>query len=187
MTLSEVEKLFKEHFHCAVYTAQTIVQSKEVAEDIVQNVFIKLLDFDTRTVKYPVSFFYTCVRNAALDYSRSHACMLNAMHNFRLTREHASADEAVEAAGEFDFLPAEEAERLLRVRQLFQAVEQLPPRTREVVKQVYFQDRSYQETADLLGISLATVKSHMYHSFRLLRERLTDLCKGRKQKKAAKC
>lgn len=182
MTLSEIEKLFKEHFHCAVYTAQTIVQSKEVAEDIVQNVFIKLLDFDSRTVKYPVNFFYTCVRNAALDYSRSHAYMLNAMNNFRLTREQAATEEAKE----FDFLPAEEAERLGRVRQLFQAVEQLPPRTREVVKQVYFQDRSYQETADLLGISLATVKSHMYLSFRLLRERLAELCKGRKQKKAAK-
>lgn len=184
MSLLEVEKLFKEHFHCAVYTAQEIVQSKEVAEDIVQNVFIKLLDLDIRTVKYPVSFLYTCVRNAALDYSRSHAYSLNAMNNFRLTREQS----AVEQAEEFDFLPAEEAERLMRVRQLFHAVEQLPPRTREVVKHIYFQDRSYQETADLLGVSLATVKSHMYNSMRMLRERLTELYKkGRKRKKAGEC
>ncbi|WP_418991076.1 sigma-70 family RNA polymerase sigma factor [Alistipes sp.] len=181
MSLTEIEKLFNDHFHCAVYTAQTVVSSKEVAEDIVQNVFIKLLDIDTGEVKFPVSFLYTCVRNAALDYSRTHAYSLRAMSNFKFTRELSRREDE-----SFDYLPAEEAEQLVRVRQLFHAVEQLPPRTREVVKQVYFHDRSYQETADMLGVSLSTVKSHMYQSFRLLRERLAGLYAGRKRKKAAR-
>lgn len=87
--------------------------------------------------------------------------------------------------GEFDYILPEEAEHFIRVRSLFSAVEQLPPRTREVVKYVYFNNRSYQETADLLGISLATVKSHMYQSFRMLREKLTGICKEKKQKKSS--
>lgn len=182
MTLTQVEALFKNHFRLAVYTAQQIVQSKEVAEDIVQNVFIKLLDIDTGDVKFPVGFLYTCVRNAALDYSRTHAYSLRAMSSFRLLREHDRPDDEG-----FDLLPAEESERLQRLAPLFRAVEQLPPRTREVVRQVYFHERSYQETADLLGVSLSTVKSHMYQSFRLLRERLAGLYGGRKRKNAADC
>lgn len=179
MLLSDVEKLFKEHFHCAVYMAQTIVPSKEIAEDIVQNVFIKLLDFDAKDIKFPARFLYTCVRNAALDYSRSHAYSLRMMNNFQLATKRDPND------GEyFDCLPFEEAERLSRVRHVFSAVEQLPPRTREVVKEVYFNDRSYQQTADLLGISLATVKSHMYQSFRMLREKLAGLHKDYRHKKS---
>ena len=180
MSLPEVEKLFNEHFHCAVYMAQSIVSSKEIAEDIVQNVFIKLLDDRYSDVKYPASFLYICVRNAALDYSRAHAYSLRTMSKFQRTREASDAEE------DFNFLPAEESERLMHVQQLFKAVEQLPPRTREVVRQVYFNDRSYQETADLLGVSLATIKSHMYQSFRLLRERLAGLYQGHARKKKAK-
>lgn len=177
MSLPEVEKLFNEHFHCAVYMAQSIVSSKEIAEDIVQNVFVKLLDDRHSNVKYPVSFLYICVRNAALDYSRSQVYSLRAMNRFQRLREEGPSDE------EFNFLPAEEAEHLMHVQQLFKAMEQLPPRTREVVRQVYFNDRSYQETADLLGVSLATIKSHMYQSFKMLRERLAGFYPGRARKK----
>ena len=160
--------------------AQKIVSSKEVAEDIVQNVFIKLLDIDTKDIKVPARFLYTCVRNAALDYSRSHAYSMQAMNNFQVMKKAESGEN-----GEFDYILPEEAEHFIRVRSLFSAVEQLPPRTREVVKYVYFNNRSYQETADLLGISLATVKSHKYQSFRMLREKLTGICKEKKQKKSS--
>lgn len=181
MSLSEVEKLFKEHFHCAVYTAQTIVSSKEVAEDIVQNVFIKMLDINTKEVKVPARFLYTCVRNAALDYSRTHAYSLRAMTNFKMAGEIELEEEEC-----FDYLPATEADKLSRLRRVFAAVEQLPPRTREVVKHIYFNERSYQETADMLGVSLATVKSHMYQSFKMLREKLAALHQNSKHKKTAK-
>lgn len=180
MSVSDLEILFNEHFNCAVYMAQTIVSSKEIAEDIVQNVFIKLLDVDTKEIKFPARFLYACVRNAALDYSRSHAHSMQAMNNFRIMTQSDRAD-----AEQFDCFPAEEAENMTRVRQLFSAVEQLPPRTREVVKHVYFDNLTYQQTADLLGVSLATVKSHMYQSFRMLREKLTGLHKDRRQKKSS--
>lgn len=161
--------------------AQTIVSSKEVAEDIVQNIFIKLLDMNTKDVKFPAQFLYTCVRNAALDYSRTHAYSLRAMNKFMLINKQERIDDEF-----FDYLPSGEAEKLTRIRHIFSAVEQLPPRTREVVKQVYFHDRSYQEAADTLGVSLATVKSHMYQSFRMLREKLAGFSRYRRNKNIAK-
>lgn len=179
MSVPDLEKLFNDHFNCAVYMAQKIVLSKQVAEDIVQNVFIKLLDIDTKDIKFPARFLYTCVRNAALDYSRSHAHSMQVMNNFQTMMKTESTDD-----GELDCLLPEQAENLIRVRRLFSAVEQLPPRTREVVKHVYFDNRSYQQTADLLGVSLATVKSHMYQSFRMLREKLAGIYKKKKQKKS---
>lgn len=178
MSVSDLEKLFNEHFNCAVYMAQKIVSSKEVAEDIVQNVFIKLLDVDLKELKSPARFLYTCVRNAALDHARSQAHSVQVMDHFRIMKRVELRDDA-----DFDCLSPEEAEDFNRVRSLFSAVEQLPPRTREVVKHVYFDNRTYQETADMLGVSLATVKSHMYQSFRMLREKLAGICKNRKKRK----
>lgn len=167
MTIFAIEKLFKEHFRCAVYQAQSIVSSREVAEDIVQNVFTKLLDMDLSEVKYPKSFLYTCVRHAALDHVRNRDNSQRTLDRISSTEEFREAYPA-----QTDTHPEEDAEHLKRLRRLFAAIEQLPPKTREVVKMVCLNGRSYQEAADLLSVSLATVKSHMYQSFKLLRERL---------------
>lgn len=170
MTFFAIETLFKEHFRCAVYTAQSIVLSREVAEDIVQNVFIKLLDTDISSVKYPASFLYTCVRHAALDYVRNNTRAEMALEELK------SPQELSEVYGDgCEYFSGDEAEHLERVRKLFSAIEQLPPKTRDVVKMVYLEGYSYREAAEVLSVSLATVKSHMYQSFKMLREKMTSL------------
>lgn len=170
MTFFAIETLFKEHFRCAVYTAQSIVSSREAAEDIVQNVFIKLLDTDISSVKYPASFLYTCVRHAALDYVRSNVRAGMALDELKSPEE--LADVYSDGA---EYFLGEEAEHMERVRKLFSAIEQLPPKTRDVVKIVYLEGYSYQEAADVLSVSLATIKSHMYQSFKILREKMISL------------
>lgn len=176
MTLSAIEKLFKEHFRCAAYTAQSIVSSKQVAEDIVQNVFIKLLDTELSNIKNPVSFLYTCVRNASLDYLRNESNALRRLESVSATNDFAEV-----YGRNSDEFPAEDAEHLHRLHSLLQAVDQLPPKTREVVKMVYLDGNSYQETAEIMNISLSTVKAHMYQSFKMLREKI-----GRRQEPSAK-
>jgi RNA polymerase sigma-70 factor (ECF subfamily) len=56
--------------------------------------------------------------------------------------------------------------------QLRMAILALPPHYRAVVELRHFQDRSYEEIAETLGISLSDVKSHLFRARRLLRERL---------------
>ena len=64
---SEYEALFRQHFRLATLYAERIVGSAHEAEDIVQEVFIALLDVDFSQIRQKESYLYRCVRNAALD------------------------------------------------------------------------------------------------------------------------
>lgn len=55
------------------------------------------------------------------------------------------------------------------------ALDALTPRQRAVIVARYFDDRSERETADLLGVSLGTVKSTAHDALARLRERVPDL------------
>jgi RNA polymerase sigma-70 factor (ECF subfamily) len=58
--------------------------------------------------------------------------------------------------------------------QLRSALLALPPHYRAVVELRHFQELSYEEIAEALGISLSDVKSHLFRARRMLRARLED-------------
>ncbi|MDR0544321.1 MAG: sigma-70 family RNA polymerase sigma factor [Odoribacteraceae bacterium] len=155
-----VEKLFNEHFDAAVHLARRIVLSREEAEDIVQEVFIRMLDVNLDALDSLPAFLYACTRNKALDHVRKNA---------RLTRPVAlpeSSDDSPETL-------AREIEHAETLSRLAMAIEQLPKQSREVVKLVCLSGCSYKEASRQLGISLATVKTHVYRSFKKIRETLS--------------
>ena len=59
-------------------------------------------------------------------------------------------------------------------RQLMSAVEGLPDPLRQAVMLYYYDDLSYRELAELLGVSAATVNARLTKARALLRERLTE-------------
>jgi len=52
------------------------------------------------------------------------------------------------------------------------AVAELPPRYRAVVTLFYLEERSYNEVAEILGIPMGTLKTHLHRARQLLREKL---------------
>jgi len=59
-------------------------------------------------------------------------------------------------------------------RQLMTEVEALPENLRQVVMMYYYEDVSYRELAEILGISPATVNARLTKARAILRGRLTD-------------
>ncbi len=59
----------------------------------------------------------------------------------------------------------------LRVRE---AVNALPPRYRAVVTLFYLEERSYKEVAEVLGIPMGTLKTHLHRARALLKNILAD-------------
>ena len=63
-------------------------------------------------------------------------------------------------------------------QQLFELVtgelEKLPPRSREVLECIHLKNMKYAEVAELLGISVATVKTLLVRSLKTLRKSLPD-------------
>ena len=68
-------------------------------------------------------------------------------------------------------MPEDRSERELLL-DLRRALRQLPPRQYRVLDEIYLRGRSYEETAELLGLPLGTVKRHQTQGLRALRELL---------------
>ena len=145
---SEYEALFRQHFRLATLYAERIVGSAHEAEDIVQEVFIALLDVDFSQIRQKESYLYRCVRNAALDHL--HARMKNRFYDI-------NSKETVRLAAE-ENAPGDE-----------QAMIE-PEQGRRIFKMICIEHKSYVETARLLSLSLHTVKTHMSRSFKALRK-----------------
>ena len=150
MISHSLEKLFNAHFRSAAYVAEEIVHSKSVAEDIVQEVFVRLARVDFSKIDSPVKYLYRCVRNAALDYASTHT----------LRRwEELNGSELIADEVNFD-LSRDDVERANR----------LPEQSRRVVKLICLNNYAYADAASELGVSLATIKTHMYRSIKSLRK-----------------
>jgi RNA polymerase sigma-70 factor, ECF subfamily len=79
-------------------------------------------------------------------------------------------NELPEVAGSADETSSESADPLLRER-LQQLVGSLPPVPRSVLVLRYQEDMSPDEIAEMLKMPVATVKSHLRRTLRLLREK----------------
>lgn len=107
---------------------------------------------------------------------------LNALDSKRRRRE-VSLDAAMEESG-FD-LAGDDPDPLATVEakelrsRVWMAVMGLKPEFREVIVLKHFNEFTYREIAQALGIPEGTVMSRLYHARLALRERLADMSQGR--------
>jgi RNA polymerase sigma factor (sigma-70 family) len=66
----------------------------------------------------------------------------------------------------------EAGERRERSERMMREVEQLPPAYREVLMLYYYQDCTYQELADSLGVSAATINARLTKARAMVRNRM---------------
>lgn len=119
-----------------------------VAEDVVHDVFIKLIDFrDQGAVRQPVAYVTRMVRNASLDAFRRQSLEES---------YHADQDDGLHVASPE---PSPEATLLVRdtLRHVYNALEQLPPSSRTAFEMVRLHEETLQNTARALAVSQTRV------------------------------
>lgn len=134
---SEYEALFRQHFRLATLYAERIVGSAHEAEDIVQEVFIALLDVDFSQIRQKESYLYRCVRNAALDHL--HARMKNRFYDI-------NSKETVRLTAE-ENAPGDEQAMIEQIAAIYRRIEALPEQGRRIFKMICIEHKSYVETA----------------------------------------
>ena len=164
---SEYEALFRQHFRLATLYAERIVGSAHEAEDIVQEVFIALLDVDFSQIRQKESYLYRCVRNAALDHL--HARMKNRFYDIN-SKETVRLTAEENAPGDGHLANGDEQAMIEQIAAIYRRIEALPEQGRRIFKMICIEHKSYVETARLLSLSLHTVKTHMSRSFKALRK-----------------
>ena len=81
--------------------------------------------------------------------------------------------DAMPSGGEFAADDCRDAtDRRERAEQLMGEVERLPQPYREVLMSYYYQDCTYQELADMLGVSAATINARLTKARAMLRARM---------------
>lgn len=157
---SKFDILFEQYYERLVLFAESYVGDLKTAEDMVQDVFLTLLSRkDFNEVAYTRSYLFSCVKNGCVDYLRK----------LKITDPlDVKLFDAVYYSGDFDMPEQEEL-----IRRVEEEIEKLPEQRREVLKMSVYQGMSYPRIAEVTGLSVNTVKTHMKKAYQDLREALS--------------
>ncbi len=158
------EELFRTFFPGLVLFAMKYVPDQDTAKEIVHNVFLNLWEKRTKvdTASPLKSYLFTSVHNRCLNHIRD-------QKKFDRDESHIERLDSAEFADGTDRLEEQELEQ-----RIYDALQALPDKCREVFTLNRFEGLKYAEVAEKLGISVKTVEAQMSKALKILREKLID-------------
>jgi RNA polymerase sigma-70 factor (family 1) len=158
------EMLFREYFRPLTVLAKQYVMVQEVAEDIVQDLFLYLHergDFDLE-VKGAKTQLYKLVRYRCLNH----------LDYQRIRKRTGSGDRPDPESSPPD--PFESVAVIELEHKYLQAIESLSPKCREVFEKSRLDGLKNQEIADEMNLSRRTVETHISQALKVMRKKLTE-------------
>ncbi len=143
--------------------AYKIVNDRDAAKDIVQDVFVKVWNrkTDLQPESVTSSYLYRSVVNTGLNYLEK---------NKRL---HQLDSSLMEQFINNDILPDESITNQELLENINAAIDLLPPKCRTIFVLSRFEELKYKEIAEHLNISIKTVENQMGIALRRMREQLS--------------
>ena len=138
----------------------------DVAEDLVQDAFLKAWVYmeDGCEIQNFTAFMYWTVRNVCVSYLRT-------LH------QTVGEDAVLDIADEDSEVGKDEIDTSFRDARIWQVIDELPARCREVFLRSKRDGLSNEQIADEMGISIKTVKNQMTKAYSRLRQALDPLHK----------
>jgi RNA polymerase sigma-70 factor (ECF subfamily) len=155
-----LEILFKTYYSPLCRFAKTILKNAEQAEDVVQEVFLKIWDKRNSIEPNPSfkAYLYMAVRNHSLNL-------------LKLNERKYWLDDEMENDAIFS---NNEVQANLEAKELNQrineAIESLPEKCKLTFKLSRFENLSYKEIAEAMNLSVKTVENQMGKALALLRK-----------------
>ena len=145
--------VFLAHRSTLIDYATPIVGSRDLAEDVVQDAFLKLTPANIRgdTSEQTLAYLYRIVRNLAFDLIRRR----------QMERRHAGNDAPYWALPGETVTPEQATVLCDEVRIATQVLASLPDEVRVAVEMHRFGEFKLEEIAGHLGISVATAHRHV--------------------------
>jgi RNA polymerase sigma-70 factor (ECF subfamily) len=156
------KQLYISHYRSIFAYALKFTKSADLAEDIAQDVFLKIWENreTLSEVRHFKSYLFTTCKNMTLNLLA------------RASRETKIMDQVIYGAQKFHLdtenkLQQQEYERLLH-----EAIEQLPPQRKLIFRLCKIEGKSYEEVAAQMGISAGTINDHIVKGTKSVREYL---------------
>lgn len=144
-----LERIYDQYSEMLFRLSYSMLQSREDAEDVLQDVFVKILSrpFDFNSAEHERAWLVRVTLNRCHDILRK-----------KKIRRYTPLEDIVS-------LPAEEKDM-----SILREVQALPSDKREVVLLRYFEDFSVQQIAEILHITPSAVKMRLARARELLKE-----------------
>lgn len=163
------ESLYTLYYEKLYFFAFSYISSKEDAEEIIQDVFLKLWKNQDQfsSITNLTGYIYTMTRNACLDFLRAKKNVLaiesNLLQQQNLLNLYALSDDPSSAIIEKEL----EA-------QIAKEINKLPEKCRNVFIKSRIDGLKHKEIADDLKISTKTIENHISKALRCIKRGLKD-------------
>lgn len=156
---SEFRKFYHEFFPSVYALMCKYTEDYDIADDLAQEAFIKVYEckeeFDS--IENAKAFLYTVARNLYFNYYKHEKIKDQAL--------------AIEGGEECELSWLDEVTATETIRLLYAAIDKLAPQTRKIIL-LNLQGKNNNEVAEILGISVNTVKSMKKSAYSMLRKYL---------------
>lgn len=159
---AEFKNLFDREYEQLCRYAYTYMQDEHLAEDVVQDTFIKIWEQKKDLITSENIKFYlvTAVRNNCISALRK-----------QQTSKTSFTDNTPEPEPEPFLTDRQHRENETeQVRKIREALDQLPPKCKEVFLMIKMHGMSYKQAADSLNLSVKTIENQMGKAIKILRE-----------------
>lgn len=160
-------RLFRQYYVCLCAYSQKYVCRKDIAEEIVTDIFYSLWKnrSDLNITTSIKSYLFKAAFNNSILYLRT------------LEKEKKLADFLMDAdLPEFSLSPDEMSERSIMREDFYEkmetAVSNLPPQQQQAFRLKRFEGKKNREIADIMGLAVKTVEMHLARAMVNLREEL---------------
>lgn len=153
------DAIFLKYYKLLCVNAYFYLHDEQEAKDLVQAFFLEMWEkkIYLRLNGDIKGYLYRAVQNRCLNYIRKQETQQKKQESYHLT---ADVTEEKDEEVEHTYI------------QLDNAIEELSNQRKEALKLVYLQDKKYQEAADIMGISINSLKTHLKIGLKNLREAL---------------
>jgi RNA polymerase sigma-70 factor (ECF subfamily) len=158
------EILFRNYYTVLYKFTIRIVTDKQEAENIVQDLFVRFWIkraeiYISSSIK---SYLFTAARNSALNYIKRE-------RRLTLLEDHS------DIPGKVMHSPDSELDKDETVAAVRKAISKLPEKCRQIYLMKKYDDLSYNEISEILGISVNTIKTQMKRAIKSLTRNLEYL------------
>lgn len=155
------QQLFHHFYNDLVYFSKSIVQDKEIAEDIVSDIMLKIWNgkIDYTTVKNVKTYLFQATKNSSLNNANREKIHLKYV-NSNTSNDFSKSPEQLLIDKELKML-------------LESAINELPEKTRMAFTLVKDNLCTYKEVSEIMNISTNTVDRHIQIAIKKIRATLT--------------